>query len=126
MTDLKKFAEDLVNLSVKEVNELATVLKTDYGIEPAATPLVAAAPPSEEGNEKKVEEKTNFDIFIKSAGAKKLNVVKKAKSLLGLSLKEAKELVDSAPSILKEGIPKDEAEGLKKQFEEEGAEIELK
>jgi large subunit ribosomal protein L7/L12 len=113
MADLKAFAEQLVNLTVKEVNELAEILKTEYGIEPAA-----GAPAA--------EEKTNFDVVLKAAGASKLAVVKLVKELTGLGLKEAKELVDGAPSNIKEGLPKAEAEGLKKQLEEAGAEVELK
>jgi large subunit ribosomal protein L7/L12 len=120
MADLKAFAEQLVNLSVKEVNELATILKEEYGIEPAAAAVaVAAGAPAE-------EEKTNFDVVLKAAGASKLAVVKLVKELTGLGLKEAKELVDGAPNTIKEGLPKAEAEGLKKQLEEAGAEVELK
>ena len=114
MADLKAFAEQLVNLTVKEVNELATILKEEYGIEPAAAGAAAA------------EEKTSFDVVLKSAGAAKLQVVKAVKEACGLGLKEAKDLVDGAPSTLKEGLAKDEAESLKKTLEEAGAEIELK
>ncbi len=125
MADLKKFAEELVNLSVKEVNELATILKEEHGIEPAtAAPVAVVA--AEGGDTPVAEEKTDFNIILKSTGSAKLNVVKQMKSLLGLGLKEAKELADTAPSTLKEGVPKDEAEGLRKQLEEAGAEIELK
>ena len=112
MADLKAFAEQLVNLTVKEVNELATILKEEYGIEPAAA---AAA-----------EEKTSFDVVLKSAGAAKLQVVKAVKEACGLGLKEAKDMVDGAPSVVKEGLAKDEAESLKKTLEEAGAEVELK
>ena len=125
MADLKKFAEDLVNLTVKEVNELAEILKTEYGIEPAAAAVAVAAGPAA-GGEAAVEEKTAFDVVLKSAGAAKLAVVKAVKELTGLGLKEAKDLVDAAPSELKKGITKDEADALKKQLEEAGAEVELK
>ncbi|MDD2246610.1 MULTISPECIES: 50S ribosomal protein L7/L12 [Proteiniphilum] len=125
MADLKKFAEDLVNLTVKEVNELAEILKTEYGIEPAAAAVAVAAGPAA-GAETAVEEKTSFDVVLKSAGAAKLAVVKAVKELTGLGLKDAKDLVDGAPSELKKGITKDEAEALKKQLEEAGAEVELK
>ena len=124
MADLKKFAEDLVNLTVKEVNELAEILKTEYGIEPAAVAVAVAAPAA--AGEAAVEEKTDFDVILKSAGTAKLAVVKAVKELTGLGLKEAKDLVDSAPSELKKGITKDEANALKKQLEEAGAEVELK
>ncbi|MDF9795538.1 large subunit ribosomal protein L7/L12 [Catalinimonas alkaloidigena] len=125
MADLKDFAEQLVNLTVKEVNELATILKEEYGIEPAA----AAAPVAVAGgggDAAAEEEKTSFDVVLKSPGGSKLAVVKLVKELTGLGLKEAKELVDSAPKEIKEGVSKDEAEGLKKQLEEAGAEVELK
>jgi large subunit ribosomal protein L7/L12 len=125
MADLKKFAEDLVNLTVKEVNELAEILKTEYGIEPAAAAVAAVAGPAA-GGEEVVEEKTSFDVILKSAGSAKLAVVKAVKELTGLGLKESKDLVDAAPSELKKGITKDEAEALKKQLEEAGAEVELK
>ncbi|HCC86093.1 MAG TPA: 50S ribosomal protein L7/L12 [Porphyromonadaceae bacterium] len=125
MADLKKFAEELVNLTVKEVNELAEILKTEYGIEPAAAAVAVAAGPAAAG-EAAVEEKTSFDVILKSAGSAKLAVVKAVKELTGLGLKEAKDLVDGAPSELKKGITKDEAEALKKQLEEAGAEVELK
>ena len=124
MADLKAFAEQLVNLSVKEVNELAQILKEDYGIEPAAAAVAVAAGPV--AGAPAAEEKTNFDVVLKSAGAGKLAVVKLVKELTGLGLKEAKELVDGAPGVVKEGLPKAEAEGLKKQLEEDGAEVELK
>lgn len=129
MADLKAFAEQLVNLTVKEVNELAQILKDEYGIEPAvaaAPVMVAAAGGSGAGEAAAVEEKTTFDVVLKSAGAAKLAVVKAVKELTGLGLKEAKDLVDAAPKAIKEGIPKDEAEGLKKQLEEAGAEVEIK
>ncbi|MDY9919456.1 LSU ribosomal protein L12P [Porphyromonadaceae bacterium NLAE-zl-C104] len=125
MADLKKFAEDLVNLTVKEVNELAEILKTEYGIEPAAAAVAVAAGPAAAG-EAAAEEKTEFDVILKSAGAAKLAVVKAVKELTGLGLKEAKDLVDGAPSELKKGVTKDEADALKKQLEEAGAEVELK
>ncbi len=124
MADLKAFAEQLVNLTVKEVSELITILKEDYGIEPAAAAVaVAAAPVAEVVVE---EEKTSFDVIFKSPGPSKLAVVKLVKELTGLGLKEAKDLVDSAPSVLKEGVTKAEAEGLKNSLEEAGAEVELK
>ena len=125
MADLKKFAEDLVNLTVKEVNELAEILKTEYGIEPAAAAVAVAAGPAA-GGEEAAEEQTSFDVILKSVGSAKLAVVKAVKELTGLGLKEAKDLVDAAPSELKKGISKDEAEALKKQLEEAGAEVELK
>ena len=123
MADLKTFAEQLVNLTVKEVNELAGILKDEYGIEPAAAaaPVVVAGG----GDAGAAAEKTEFDVILKSAGAAKLAVVKLVKELTGLGLKEAKDLVDGAPKAVKEGIAKDEAEGLKKQLEEAGAEVEL-
>lgn len=124
MADLKAFAEQLVNLTVKEVNELAQILKDEYGIEPAAAAVAVAGPAA--AGAAAAEEKTAFDVVLKSAGANKLQVVKKVKDVAGLGLKEAKELVDNAPSNLKEGLPKAEAEGLKKQLEEAGAEVELK
>ena len=123
MADLKDFAEQLVNLSVKEVNELATILKDEYGIEPAAA-AVAVAGPAAAGEE--AEEQTEFDVILTAAGASKLAVVKLVKELTGLGLKEAKGIVDSAPAAVKEGVTKDEAEGLKKSLEEAGAEVELK
>ncbi len=125
MADLKAFAEQLVNLSVKEVNELAQILKDEYGIEPAAA-AVAVAAPAAGGAAEAAEEKTNFDVILKAAGASKLAVVKLVKELTGLGLKEAKALVDGAPGVVKEGLPKADAEGLKKQLEEAGAEVELK
>ncbi len=125
MADLKAFAEQLVNLSVKEVNELATILKDEYGIEPAAAAVAVAAGPAA-GGAPAEEEKTNFDVVLKAAGASKLAVVKLVKELTGLGLKEAKELVDGAPNTIKEGLPKAEAEGLKKHLEEAGADVELK
>lgn len=125
MADLKAFAEQLVNLTVKEVNELAQILKDEYGIEPAAA-AVAVAAGGAAGGEAAAEEKSNFDVVLKAPGASKLAVVKLVKELTGLGLKEAKELVDNAPSNIKEGLPKAEAEGLKKQLEEAGAEVELK
>lgn len=125
MADLKAFAEQLVNLTVKEVNELAEILKEEYGIEPAAAaaPVMVAAGGGEGAG---VEEQTEFDVVLKAAGSSKLAVVKLVKELCSLGLKEAKELVDSAPKALKEGIAKDEAEALKKQLEEAGAEVEVK
>ena len=125
MADLKAMAEELVNLTVKEVNELAEILKEEYGIEPAAA-AVAVAGPAAGGGEGGGEEKTEFDVILKAAGGTKLAVVKLVKELTGLGLKEAKDIVDGAPSPIKEGIPKDEAEALKTQLEEAGAEVELK
>jgi large subunit ribosomal protein L7/L12 len=127
MADLKAFAEQLVNLTVKEVNELATILKDEYGIEPAAAaPVMVAGGAAGGGEAAAAEEKTSFDVILKSAGASKLAVVKLVKDLTGLGLKEAKELVDGAPKPLKEGVAKDEADSLKKQLEEAGAEVEVK
>ena len=125
MADLKAFAEQLVNLSVKEVNELATILKEEYGIEPAAA-AVAVAAPAAGGAAAAAEEKTSFDVILKNAGAQKLAVVKLVKELTSLGLKEAKELVDAAPKAIKEGVSKDEANALKAQLEEAGAEVEVK
>ena len=125
MADIKAMAESLVNLTVKEVNELADILKEEYGIEPAAA-AVAVAGPAAGGGEGGGEEKSEFDVILKAAGASKLAVVKLVKELTGLGLKEAKAIVDSAPAPLKEGVAKDEAEGLKSQLEEAGAEVELK
>jgi large subunit ribosomal protein L7/L12 len=125
MADLKAIAEQLVNLTVKEVNELATILKEEYGIEPAAA-AVAVAAPAAGGAAAAAEEKTSFDVVLKSAGAAKLQVVKAVKEACGLGLKEAKDLVDAAPSTLKEGASKDEAEALKAALEGAGAEVELK
>ena len=124
MADIKAIAEELVNLTVKEVNELATILKDEYGIEPAAAAVAVAAPAA--GAAEAVAEKDSFDVVLKSAGAAKLQVVKAVKEACGLGLKEAKELVDGAPSTLKEGMAKADAEALKKTLEEAGAEIELK
>ncbi len=124
MADLNAFAEQLVNLTVKEVNELAKILKDEYGIEPAAAAVAVAAGPAAAAAE--VEEKTEFDVILKAAGPNKLAVVKLVKELTSLGLKEAKELVDAAPKPLKEGVSKDEAEGLKKSLEEAGAEVEVK
>ena len=124
MADLKAFAEQLVNLTVKEVNELAQILKDEYGIEPAAAAPVMVA--SGAGDVAVVEEKTAFDVILKAAGQSKLAVVKLVKELTSLGLKEAKELVDAAPKAIKEGVTKDEAEALKKQLEEAGAEVEVK
>lgn len=121
MSDLKNLAETLVNLTVKDVNELATILKDEYGIEPAAAAVVVAAAGGEAA-----EEKTEFDVILKSAGASKLAIVKLVKDLTGAGLKEAKDIVDGAPAAIKQGISKDEAEALKKQLEEAGAEVELK
>ena len=125
MADIKKLAEELVNLTVKEVNELATVLKDEYGIEPAAAAVAVAAGPAA-GAAEAAEEKTSFDVVLKEVGAAKLQVVKAVKEACGLGLKEAKELVDGAPSTLKEGLSKDEAENLKKTIEAAGAVVELK
>ncbi len=127
MADLKSFADQLVNLSVKEVNELAEILKSEYGIEPAAAAVaVAAGPAAGGGDGAAAEEKSAFDVVLKSPGGAKLAIVKLVKELTGLGLKEAKELVDAAPKAIKEGVAKDEAESLKKQLEEAGAEVELK
>jgi large subunit ribosomal protein L7/L12 len=126
MADLKAFAEQLVNLTVKEVNELATILKDEYGIEPAAAAPVMMAGGGAGADAPAAEEKTSFDVILKSAGASKLAVVKLVKELTGLGLKEAKELVDGAPKELKAGVAKDEADSLKKQLEEAGAEVEVK
>ena len=123
MADLKQFAEQLVNLTVKEVNELATILKDEYGIEPAAAAVVVAAGGGDAGG---AAEQTEFTVVLKEAGASKLGVVKAVKELTGLGLKEAKDLVDAAPTNVKEGVSKDEAEGLKKALEEAGAVVELK
>lgn len=125
MADLKQFAEQLVNLTVKEVNELATILKDEYGIEPAAA-AVAMAGPAGGGDAPAAAEQTEFTVVLKDAGASKLGVVKAVKELTGLGLKEAKDLVDAAPTNVKEGVSKDEAEGLKKSLEEAGAVVELK
>ena len=124
MADIKAIAEELVNLTVKEVNDLKNLLKEEYGIEPAAAAVAVAAGPAAAAPAE--EEKTDFDVVLKSAGAAKLQVVKTVKEACGLGLKEAKELVDGAPSVLKEGMPKADAEALKKTLEEAGAEIELK
>jgi large subunit ribosomal protein L7/L12 len=125
MADLKDFAEQLVNLTVKEVNELADILKEEYGIEPAAA-AVAVAGGAAAGGEDAAEEQTEFDVILKAPGGSKLAVVKLVKELTGLGLKDAKELVDNAPKPVKEGVSKDEAEALKAQLEEAGAEVELK
>ena len=124
MAELKDFAEQLVNLTVKEVNELENILKEEYGIEPAAAAVAVAGPAA--GGDAAAEEQTEFDVILKAAGASKLAVVKLVKELTGLGLKEAKGIVDSAPAPIKEGISKDEAEGLRKSLEEAGAEVELK
>jgi large subunit ribosomal protein L7/L12 len=127
MADLKAFAEQLVNLTVKEVNELATILKDEYGIEPAAAGAVMVAGPAAGGGEgEAAAEKTSFDVILKAAGPNKLAIVKLVKDLTGLGLKEAKDLVDASPKAVKEGVSKDEAEGLKKSLEEAGAEVEVK
>ncbi len=124
MADLKKFAEELVSLSVKEVNELAKILKDEYGIEPAAAAVVAAGPAA--SDVVAVEEKSTFDVILKAAGGQKLQIVKLVKDITGLGLKEAKAVVDAAPSPVKEGVSKDEAEAIKNQLVEAGAEVELK
>ncbi|HAF29001.1 MAG TPA: 50S ribosomal protein L7/L12 [Bacteroidales bacterium] len=124
MADLKAFAEQLVNLTVKEVNELADILKEEYGIEPAAAAVAVAGPAA--GGEAVEAEKTEFDVILKAPGGAKLQIVKLVKELTGLGLKEAKELVDAAPKAIKEGVSKEEAESLKQQLEEAGAEVELK
>ena len=125
MADLKEIAEQLVNLTVKEVNELAEIMKEDYGIEPAAAAVAVAAGPGGGGGEAAAE-KTEFDVILTSAGAAKLKVVKEVKNLLGVGLKDAKDLVDGAPSPVKEGVPKEEAEQIKAALEEVGASVELK
>ena len=124
MADIKAIAEELVNLTVKEVNELATVLKEEYGIEPAAAAVAVAAGPAAGGEA--AEEKSSFDVILAEVGGAKLQVVKAVKEACGLGLKEAKDMVDGAPSVVKEGLAKDEAESLKKTLEEAGAEVELK
>lgn len=124
MSDLKNLAETLVNLTVKDVNELATILKDEYGIEPAAAAVMVSGGAA--GGGEAAEEKTEFDVILKSAGASKLAIVKLVKDLTGAGLKDAKDLVDGAPAPIKQGIAKDEAEALKKQLEEAGAEVELK
>ena len=124
MADIKAIAEELVNLTVKEVNELATVLKEEYGIEPAAAAVAVAAGPAAGGEA--AEEKTSFDVILAEVGGAKLQVVKAVKEACGLGLKEAKDLVDGAPATIKEGLSKDEAENLKKAIEEAGAKIEIK
>ena len=126
MADIKAIAEELVNLTVKEVQELATVLKDEYGIEPAAAAVAVAAGPAAAGGAEAAEEKTSFDVVLKEVGANKLQVVKAVKEACGLGLKEAKDLVDGAPATLKEGMAKDEAENLKKTIEGAGAVVELK
>jgi large subunit ribosomal protein L7/L12 len=126
MADIKQIAETLVNLTVKEVNELATILKDEYGIEPAAAAPVMVAGGGAAGGGEAAAEKTEFDVILKSGGANKLAVVKLVKELTGNGLKESKDLVDGAPATLKEGVSKDEAEGLKKSLEEAGAEVEIK
>jgi len=126
MADLKDFAEQLVNLSVKDVNELAAILKEEYGIEPAAAAVAVAGPAAAAGGGDAGEEKSEFDVILKAAGGAKLKVVKAVKELTGLGLKEAKDIVDSAPKSVKEGVSKEEAEGIQKALEEVGAEVELK
>jgi len=126
MADLKKFAEELVNLSVKEVNELAKILKEEYGIEPAAAAVALAGPAAGSGDTAVVEEKSSFDVILKAAGGQKLQIVKLVKDITGLGLKEAKAVVDAAPAPVKEGVSKDEAEAIKSQLVEAGAEVELK
>ena len=126
MADVKKIAEELVNLTVKDVNELATILKDEYGIEPAAAAVAVAGPAAGGSGGDAGEEKSEFDVILKEAGASKLKVVKTVKELTGLGLKEAKDIVDSAPKAVKEAVSKDEAEGIKKSLEEAGAVVELK
>jgi large subunit ribosomal protein L7/L12 len=126
MADLKALAEELVNLTVKEVNELAGILKSEYGIEPAAAAVAVAAGPAASAEEAEEKVQTEFDVILKSAGQSKLAVVKLVKELTGLGLKEAKEVVDAAPKAIKEKVSKDEAEALKSQLQEAGAEVELK
>ena len=125
MAQIKELADQLVNLSVKDVNELATILKEEHGIEPAAAAVAVAGPVAGGGDAEAAEEKTEFNVILKAAGGSKLAVVKLVKELTGLGLKDAKDLVDGAPKAIKEGVAKDEAEGLKKQLEEAGAEVEL-
>jgi large subunit ribosomal protein L7/L12 len=125
MADLKEFAEQLVNLTVKEVNELANILKEEYGIEPAAAAVAVSAGPSGGDSGDAAAEPTEFDVILKSAGAAKLQVVKAVKTITGLGLKEAKDIVDGAPAPVKEGVPKDEAEGIMNTLKEAGAEVEL-
>ena len=126
MADLKKFAEELVSLSVKEVNELAKILKEEYGIEPAAAAVAVAGPAAGAGAAPAAEEKTKFDVILKNAGGQKLQIVKLVKDITGLGLKEAKAVVDAAPAPVKEGVTKDEAEAIKNQLVDAGAEVELK
>ena len=126
MADLKKFAEELVNLSVKEVSELAKILKEEYGIEPAAAAVAYAGPAAGSGDAEAVAEKSTFDVILKAAGGQKLQIVKLVKDITGLGLKEAKAVVDAAPGPVKEGVSKDEAEAIKSQLVEAGAEVELK
>ncbi len=126
MADIKALGDQLVELTVKEVNELASYLKETYGIEPAAAAVAIAGPAAGAGGGAAAEEKTNFDVVLKAPGANKLQIVKLVKELTGLGLKEAKDMVDGAPKTIKEGLPKDEAENLKKQLTEAGAEVELK
>ncbi len=126
MADIKALAEQLVNLTVKEVNELAAVLKEEYGIEPAAAAVAVAAAPAGGGAAEAAAEQTEFDVILKDAGANKLNVVKEVKNLLGLGLKEAKDLVDGAPSALKNGVSKDEANSIKSALEAAGSVVEVK
>ena len=126
MADLKSFAEQLVNLTVKEVNELADILKNEYGIEPAAAAVAVAAGPAADGGGAAAVEQTEFEVILKSAGANKLAVVKEVKGLLNLGLKEAKDMVDGAPASVKAGVSKEEAENLKAALEKAGAEVEVK
>tara|TARA_B100001013_G_C24621435_1_gene447394 strand:- start:2584 stop:2964 length:381 start_codon:yes stop_codon:yes gene_type:complete len=126
MADIKSIADQLVNLTVKDVSELANILKDEYGIEPAAATVVSTAAAGGEDGGEVAEEKTNFDIVLKSAGASKLAIVKLVKELTGLGLKDAKDMIDGAPKAIKEGVAKDEAEAAKKRLEEAGAEVELK
>jgi large subunit ribosomal protein L7/L12 len=126
MADIKALGDQLVELTVKEVNELASYLKETHGIEPAAAAVIAGPAAGAGGGAAAAEEKTNFDVVLKAAGANKLQIVKLVKELTGLGLKEAKDMVDGAPKTIKEGLPKDEAENLKKQLIEAGAEVELK
>ena len=126
MADIKKLAEELVNLTVKEVSELAAILKDEYGIEPAAAAVAVAAAPAADSGEAAPAEKTSFDVVLTIAGQAKLQVVKAVKEITNLGLKEAKELVDAAPKAVKEGVSKEEAESIKAQLEEAGAEVEIK
>lgn len=126
MADVKELAEQLVNLTIKEASDLATVLEEEYGIKPAAAAVAVAGPAGGGGDGAAAEEKTEFDVVLTSAGPKKIAVIKEVRAITGLGLKEAKELVDGAPNTIKEGVPKDEAEGIKAKIEEAGGNVDLK